>query len=237
MDTSNKASRHLEIAYWNASTLTNKRPAVRAFLEASRLDVLMVGETRFSPGGEFSVPNYHTYSTSRTNGPGGGTAIFIKKTIPHSLLPPKTPDGSTLENTGVLVTVHGLGKVELHAAYYPPHKTGPYFHPEEFAALLSNDTPKLVLGDFNAKHPSWNSSEINPRGKRLAAFQEQTDIMILGPDAPTHYDHRRPDVLDIAVVQNISQPVHLVTRDEPLLESDHLPIFVELGCGAPRIWF
>lgn len=224
----------ISLCYWNANTLKAKKPAVRAFLESSNTDILLVGETRFRPGTIFSIPNYETYATCRSGRPDGGTAVFIKKTIPHCLLPTKLPAGSTIETTGVLVNITGQGPVEIHAIYYPPQKTGqPSFHPAELTAMLRNNTPKILMGDFNAKHSAWHSRVNNSRGVRLALYQELNQIAIVGPESPTRRDYstRRADVLDITVLQNITLPLELTAREEPLLDSDHLPIFTTLGTG------
>lgn len=210
----------LKICYWNANSLTGKKPAVRAFLETHKIDLFLIGETFLkSSSSGFNIPNYHSYMTNRTAGRGGGTAILVKKTIPHYLLPPKLPAGALMEATGVAVEITGLGLTELHAVYYPPSGSAAHatFHPELMTALLTGEGPVIAMGDFNAKHGAWNSVVANDRGNRLALYQDLHEVRIVGPDSPTHFCGlgRQDDILDIAITKNVRDLIELTTWQDP----------------------
>ncbi|PZC71440.1 hypothetical protein B5X24_HaOG213380 [Helicoverpa armigera] len=115
----------------------------------------------------------------------------------------------------------------------------------ELRALLPPHAPRpaLIAGDFNCKHPAWNSVQTNLEGRRLFADAEAHGYTVSGPEVPTHYpDHAlyTADVLDIVVHSGLTcQITQQVLDDE--MQSDHHPVLVVLSgmptrqrLGAPR---
>ena len=94
--------------------------------------------------------------------------------------------------------------------------------------LLTHRT--IVAGDFNAKHTNWGSRTNNKAGRKLWDLQQCTNVQIIGPDKPTFLPNRlncKPDILDIAVVKDISTPLRAEVINE--LNSDHLPVILHLN--------
>jgi len=84
--------------------------------------------------------------------------------------------------------------------------TTPYKSPVE--ALHTDDLNKLttqsdffvIEGDFNTKHPMWNSRCSNPAGNILYNHARNASYTVLAPDTPTFFPvvpGHRPDVIDI----------------------------------------
>jgi hypothetical protein len=65
--------------------------------------VALLSETHLKPHMRFYIPNYHIYRNDRINENKGGTAVAVKKGIPHPCvdLPPLLP----LEATGVSIPI------------------------------------------------------------------------------------------------------------------------------------
>jgi hypothetical protein len=71
------------------------------------------------PHEEFLIPNYHLYRTDRYPGRKGGTAVAVRKGIPHNHvdLPPLV----SVEATGVCISI-GNSEVLLAAVYKSPFR-------------------------------------------------------------------------------------------------------------------
>jgi hypothetical protein len=98
---------------------------------------------------------------------------------------------------------------KLMAAYLSP--TRPLIE-SDLTECLSGGFHALMAGDLNAKHTDWNPRLITSRGSLLRDYANINSCLIYGLDSPTTapYTHNAtPDVLDIVVVKDFVQPVHL----------------------------
>ncbi|GFT07741.1 putative RNA-directed DNA polymerase from transposon X-element [Nephila pilipes] len=92
----------------------------------------------------------------------------------------------------------------------------------------SEVTPCIAIGDFNAKHRSWNNGQPNPTGTKIYNLTQSSDLDILVPNAPTRIPpnaRSRPATIDFAITKGLS---NTAIWTEPLLSSDHNPIFVTI---------
>jgi hypothetical protein len=182
--------------------------------------VALFSETHLKPHERFSIQNYHLYRNDRQPGRKGGTAIAVKKGIPHSHvdLPPLV----SVEATGVCIPI-GNKEILLAAVYKSPGRT---CSDADITELLSLRHKCILAGDLNAKHPSWNSAVSNPSGEKLLQFFDRNDFEISAPQCPTHYSQGKSgDVLDIEVHKNIRLS-NVIVSD--ILDSDHLPIIFHI---------
>ena len=121
------------------------------------------------------------------------------------------------------------------SVYIPPDRVLP---PLDLFALLFYHPAFILGGDFNAKHPSWHSSRVNPRGvnprgRCLYRHALAHDYLLLGPLQLTHYPYSvrgRPDVLDIFAVKSSASLVSIDTLAE--LNSVHSPVLLVLSTSA-----
>lgn len=212
----------IKIVYWNAQSIRGKISELKAYLQSSHVDIMLLGETHLKPGNSLQIPNYITYRIDRKTTLGGGTAVLIKKEISHNQLPDKAFDN--MEITGIQLET-SRGNFNIFAAYLSPSKD---LEPEEIEDIFTGSTPKILLGDLNAKHENWNSKTRNTKGNRLAKIAQDSNIIIEGPDEPTHIHtpNNSTDTLDIAILKNITQNYKLETIHD--LHSDHLPIMLTL---------
>lgn len=90
--------------------------------------------------------------------------------------------------------------------------------------------PIIVAGDLNARHIAWNSKKSCPRGKKLQHFATINNAVIGGPTEPTHYYNTGNDVIDAAIIKNVTTNyvVHVINE----LYSDHDPITKEIQINA-----
>lgn len=154
---------------------------------------------------------------------GGGVAILVRRGVTHHEI--VLPLLSSLEATAIVVQTEA-GPLRIISAYKSP-KT--LLSAADLDLIFSDPIPTLLAGDLNSKHPAWNSRLTNASGRILFRHATRAAYLIMGPDAPTHYSDagHRPDVLDIALAQNISCTVSLHVIQE--LTSDHNPVILEYG--------
>jgi exonuclease III len=78
----------LRIALWNANGLVNHNQEVKLFISTHKLDIMLISETHFTDLNWFKIPNFTVYCTNHPdNTAHGGSAILIKNTIKHFILP------------------------------------------------------------------------------------------------------------------------------------------------------
>jgi hypothetical protein len=150
------------------------------------------------PSGEIFIPNFHFYKTDRYPGRKGGTAVAVRKGIPHNHvdLPPLV----SVEATGVCIPI-GYSEMFLAAVY---KSQGRAWSDADIIELLSLRSKSILAGDLNAKNPFWNSAVSNTSGDKIFHFFDVNQFEISESQCPTHYSPSRyGDVLDIVVHQNI----------------------------------
>jgi hypothetical protein len=101
-------------------------------------------ETHLKPHVKFSIQNYHFDRIDRHPGRKGGTAVAVRKGIPHSHV-----DLSPLisvEATGVSIPI-GNKEILLAAVYKSPRRA---WNDADIAELLSLRHKCILAGDLNA---------------------------------------------------------------------------------------
>jgi len=172
----------------------------------------LLSETHLKPHERFCIPNYHVYRTDRYPGRKGGTAVAIRKGVPHTDvdLAPLV----SIEATGVYIPI-GNNEVFLAAIYKSPSRAG---SDADIMQLLTLRRKAVLAGDLNAKNPFWNSAVSNPSGEKLLDLFDN-EFEISAPQSPTHYSPSgNGDVLDIVVHQNVRLSEITVSDT---LDSDH----------------
>jgi hypothetical protein len=180
------------------------------------LDVALFSETNLKPHERFFIPNYHFHQTDGYPGRKGGTALAVRKGIPHNQL--FLPHLVSVEATGVCIPL-GKSDVLFAAVYISPGRAWNY---ADITELLSFKQKSILAGDLNAKHPFWNSAVSNPSGEKLMDLFELNESEISAPKCPTRYSHaENGDVLDTVVHQNVRVSDVI---DSNILTSGLLPI-------------
>jgi exonuclease III len=149
--------RPLKIIAFNANGTGRQRHELRKQLQDIHIDVALFSETH----DRFHIQIYHFYRIDRDPERKGGTAVAVRKGIPHMSvdLPPLV----SVEATGVCIPI-GNQDVLIAAVYKSPGCT---WNDADISELLGFRHKSILAGDLNAKHPSWNSAVSNPSDQKL----------------------------------------------------------------------
>jgi hypothetical protein len=183
------------------------------------VDVALFSDTHLKPHERSFISNYHSYGTDRHPGRKRGTAVAVRRGVPHNYvdLPPLV----AVEATGVCIPI-GNSEVLLTSLYKSP---GHVWSVADITELLSFRRKSILAGDLNAKHPFCNSTVSKPSGEKLMALFDLSYFEISAPKCPSNYSPAgNGDVLDI-VVNKISVSDVIVCD---ILDSDHLPIIFKI---------
>ncbi|GFW89782.1 RNA-directed DNA polymerase from mobile element jockey [Trichonephila clavipes] len=97
--------------------------------------------------------------------------------------------------------------------------------PPALSNLLNKNS--IIVGDLNAKHPSWGCSCSNARGEELLQLLDDTESMILndGTHTFTSYSYNTSAALDIAITSSELFP-QCSWRVLDTIGSDHFPVLI-----------
>ncbi|UYV72394.1 hypothetical protein LAZ67_9002922 [Cordylochernes scorpioides] len=153
-------------------------------------DIALVSETWLKTCHKMRIQNLITLRNDRLTRQGGVTTIFIHKKYSHAPIHATT---SSLETTGISIKNKNGLNMNLYSCYKPPNT---YLDQTDIYNIFSMDTPAIIAGDLNCKHPAWGSTTTNPSGRRLQNAINVMDLDVSYPDEPTH--DSPPDIIDIA---------------------------------------
>ena len=139
----------------SANGIGNKLTERGVVLERNKIKVAMMEESTLSPKSTNPcIQNYTTVRNDRSHGQGGGLLIFIHRSITFSKQPssPESLSDPHLEELSIKAEL-GNTKLIISNVYIPPASSYSNGYHSSIEHLLAiPDT--LILGDFNAHHPS-----------------------------------------------------------------------------------
>ncbi|GBN08905.1 RNA-directed DNA polymerase from mobile element jockey, partial [Araneus ventricosus] len=153
--------------------------------------------------------------------PSGGTAIFVKNSIPHHELIP--PTLHYVEASVVVLDLNNSEKITLTSIYVPP-SSDPRFYTLDIEKLFQISSNQIVCGDYNAHHISWGCTNNNTRGLTLMNFVNNAGLEILSPSTPTRFGNHSASTIDLAIVREFLYPYDIISLPE--LSSDHNPVLL-----------
>jgi hypothetical protein len=107
----------LKVREFNANDIWRQRHELSKQLQDLHLDVVLLLETYLKRHKRFFIPNYHFCRTERFPGRKGGTAVGIKKDIPHIHV--DLPSLVSIKATGVCIPICS-SEVLLSVVYKSP---------------------------------------------------------------------------------------------------------------------
>lgn len=216
---------YVKICHWNANGVYHHKLELEQFLNANKIDVMLISETHLTDKYNFKICGYNFYDTKHPERKGhGGTGILIRQRIRHYVL--QSHCSLSLQATSICIQLKD-GNLITSSVYCPPNHqlTG-----EELSRFFDSLGHKFIAaGDFNAKHSFWGSRLITPRGRNLFKIIMNNGYDIASCGQPTYWptDRRKiPDLIDFAVTKNINRS-KIRTSTVYDLSSDHSPVVLE----------
>ncbi|GFT23257.1 putative RNA-directed DNA polymerase from transposon X-element [Trichonephila clavipes] len=210
---------NLTVISWNANGIRSRIEEFRSFIADWNPDIINLQETHLQPCYNFTFPDYNIYRNDRTF-QGGGTAIMVKRSIPHHQI---IINNNSLETTAIKLTRQDDEPITIISAYRFPRKPLPE---QDLHRIFRSQGYVLVAGDLNAKHVSWSPlTQQNVPGTTIRRFCDNSGYALVAPSEPTRF-HRncRNTTIDIAICKGMT-----VTEctSIPELSSDHNPVLFE----------
>ena len=154
--------------------------------------------------------------------------VFIHESITFSKQPssPETLSDPHLEELTIKADI-GNTKLIISNIYIPPASSCSNGYQSSIEHLLTTpDT--LILGDFNAHHPSWYSRSTDTRGKRMDDSINGSNYGILNWDSPTRVPPNEEQSSPDVSLASTSLITSCSWQTLSTLSSDHLPILIRL---------
>lgn len=209
----------LKAFIWNSHSIKPKLSELSLFTETNNIDLIFLSETWLKALEIFYLPLFDCYRADRMY---GGTALLIRKAIPHKL----NGKISLPFAEAVSVTIQDSIPFTVTSIYCSPAASNVQAE-SFFKSILAAHGPHIVAGDFNAKHSNWNNSQNCSKGTKLAKLCSDLGFSAHAPDSPTTFPPTGPpSTLDFALSRGINGISDLLTLNE--LSSDHLPVMFDI---------
>lgn len=215
-------SHEIKMLYWNANSVRNKIHELYAFLTDNDIKIACICETFLLSNDILpSHPNFITYRNDRTtNHRSGGVAIIMNRQIKHQIVSIKPT--KLIENVSIEIILDNGSKVLISSLYLFGGLTQESIRQNfshDIAIITSNRSSYLAMGDFNARHRSWNCTNANLAGNILARKHERLNFLLKFPSLPTCFkSHSNPSTIDLLLTNGIHQTSDIVTHTSA---SDH----------------
>jgi exonuclease III len=217
----------MSIIQWNCRGVKPNYEEIKSLLCDHCPIAVCLQETFLKDTDNISFKGYDFYSiTSVSQRDGraiGGSAILVKKGIPHECI----TLNSNLQAVAVNISLHKM--INFCSIYIPSSHT---VTTQELDNLF-NQLPSacILLGDFNAHNDIWGCSDINGSGQAVEDFIGRHGLCLLNDKSNT-YLHPATGSFSAIDLTLCSPTVFMdlqwsVGKDQ--CGSDHFPIFVEVN--------
>ena len=213
----------LRVLSWNCRSINNKVTELTTL--SCNYDIIVLIETWLNAGTQLNIPNFSIIRKDRQHRNGGGLAILVRFGLSWHTADNTAQEFLSAETLSIKVT--SLKKpLTLLACYRPPsHNLNPTQWDNLFKTICSEGT-FLLVGDFNALHPTWNCDTTNPAGEELHKLINKHNLIVHNIDTYSHlsYNQHRNSNLDLII--SSTDIAHLITTQqlEDTLGSDHFPV-------------
>ena len=213
----------------------NSHTEISHFLLENNISIVCIQESKLTNTSTLKpFPGYTVVRKDRGTGRGGGLLTLVEESTTYT--PWDTshlfPGDNTAETLGIEAVFGGL-PLKIVNVYILPCSSCPPDYQTEFSHITTPQDNTLLLGDFNAHHPSWysatNDDRAEARGTALGAELADSDFGVLNEDTPTRAPKNGPTSSpDISIVSgHLLLDLSWETRTQ--LNSDHLPIVIEIA--------
>ena len=231
----------MSIVQWNCRGILANNEQLKTLFRDSGAKIICLQETKlgdrtYNPGLDYSFYSSPPLQGERAQ---GGTGFIIHKSIKHNSIPINT----ALQ--ACAVQIYNEKKITLCSLYLEPRLENHLLDMNGNTRQLSLDdlqnlinqlpTPFLLMGDFNAKHTIWGSSECSRWGNLVEQLVDTNDIILMNDKSPTRYDvhHNTSSAIDLSICSSSIALDYNWSVDKNLYGSDHWPIHIKCVHNNP----
>ena len=214
------ANKNIRICTWNANGLISRISEVKEFINRQKIDIFIINDTRLKETTKIKFKNYICLRKDNTLKCSGGILILIKSSIAHKEV--TINDDISIECLGIKLPT----RIYIIGVYNNPSN---HFQINEIDKLLKMGNKILIVGDLNARHPPWNNTNPNSKGRKIYNYVSRNNCSILYPNEHTHYptNGQPASTIDIAFNKNVRDISETIVLHK--LSSDHNLVTIELG--------
>lgn len=199
-------------------------------------EIILLNSTGIEDDAKIKIFNYRVYQANSSGENNSGTAIAVRRDVPHKIIDDIGEDILAVELDS------SRGPFLLSTAYLPPRR--PVFPLHEVLRLIRKPLPVYLFGDLNANHVSLGHNNGNAFGLIIHRLIQRNVATFLGPDFHTFlgFGGRRPGKPDI-LLSNRFHSFNYALMPGAITTSDHIPVILRLATkpilipSAPRFQY
>ena len=184
------------ICHWNINGFDSKREQLELYLDHKKVDVICLNETKPTHRTTFEIDGFTLAARrDRANLGGGGVAILVRNYMDATEI-----DLDTDDICAITTTIDGKKTCIISCYWGFAHRGIPTL--DTLKDLLSRHKHSIILGDFNAYHPTWGHQQPNERGRAIRRLCKEFDLHLQNNhNQPTFHNHSsdRHSTLDLAL--------------------------------------
>ena len=220
----------------NVRSLDTSQHIIKDYLKTNKCDVVALSEI-WNPKDTKTFQNmgFNGQLKIRSDGSGGGVALFVHKTVKTLI----RPDLEHPELEAVWAEVQlGQKRTLIASIYIPPSKIQHLKILRNILRTLPANTSLLIMGDLNTRSNIWETwhtqnqehSFAHTMGKYVVSMCTEIGLTVLNTGTQTREVNGTKSAPDITLGRNIP-PVSWHVNLKRRLNSDHLPIHIKYDNG------
>ncbi|XP_018009037.1 uncharacterized protein LOC108666636 [Hyalella azteca] len=234
------APSHLCVLQFNCNRIQSSAVELATYLTKNDVAVACIQETKLSTAScSPSFPGYALERRDRPGGHGGGLLILIRHDVPYfgQDISPFLCGDTTMKAMAISTPLNGSPLCIINVYSQLASSCPPGYSPE-LADIISIPEDCLIVGNFNAHHPSWFShtddQRAAARGTAVDNLVTGSSLAYLNEGSHTHLpSHGPPSSQDLAISGHLLLSTSWTIQ--VTLNSDHLPILIHLPSSADSL--
>ena len=201
----------MKILQLNITSINNSLNALEFYQERNNYDLITLQETDTQEK-YLKFKNWKTKSHTGINNKkqGYGVATFLKNDIKNIFRDDLISDKLECIWNELLIN----NKRTLMGNIYIPPNNHEMINILDYELEKHKETPLILLGDFNARHPLWdqNTKKPNKNGKLLADLIDRHNLTIKNDSKKTYTHPNGQSTIDLVLTRNIENVTYNTTK-------------------------
>ena len=219
------------IIHWNCQGYKAKYVNLIHMISTKNPAIILLQESMMGNNIPRAPKGYSIYAEYNAPTPGNGLVTLIKNNVPHRKIDIETQ----LQATAFKVRLNQ--PYTLCNVYISPRD--PVSLNDISALIRQLPEPLILCGDFNCRHPLWDSLCTQPDARSLSIESAllTTSTSILNTGAPTHFHLQTgsSSSIDLSICSSSILPDLQWTVMDDLYGSDHKPVMISEVEDNPHI--